>query len=58
MNAFLNLNTFIIVVLECEENICENGGNCTRHINDLTCDCLPGSTGFLCEETGMQNVTL
>ena len=38
------------VVQTCEENICENGGSCTRHVNDYTCMCSPGFSGFLCEE--------
>ena len=38
------------VVQTCEENICENGGNCTRHVNDYTCMCSPGFSGFLWEE--------
>jgi deleted-in-malignant-brain-tumors protein 1 len=38
------------VVLTCEDSICENGGTCTRHVNDHTCECPPGFSGFLCEE--------
>ena len=41
---------FSAVVLACEENICENGGTCSRHVNDYSCDCPAGYSGILCDE--------
>ena len=41
---------FSAVVLDCEENICENGGTCSRHVNDYSCDCPAGYSGILCDE--------
>ena len=38
-----------LVLLDCEENPCENGGTCTRHVNDYTCACPFGYSGYLCE---------
>ena len=46
-----NLQPLISVVLQaCEENICDNGGTCSKHVNDYRCECPPGFSGFLCEE--------
>ena len=39
----------IAVIEECEENPCENGGSCTKHVSDYLCTCLPGYTGTLCQ---------
>ena len=41
---------FSAVVLACEENICENGGTCSRHVNDYSCDCPARYSGILCDE--------
>ena len=40
---------FTVVILECEENICKNGGSCSVHVGDYRCDCPAGFSGFLCE---------
>ena len=51
----LNDQSFSLkVILLCEENVCKNGGSCSRHVNDYSCECLPGFSGYLCEE-GMAN---
>ena len=47
---------FGAVVMECEENPCENGGTCTRHVNDYTCTCPPRYTGYLCEGKGQKRL--
>ena len=49
---------FHSVVVACEKNICENGGTCSRHVNDYTCECPPGYSGFTCEENGIRNVAV
>ena len=48
---------FSAVVLACEENICENGGTCSRHVNDYSCDCPAGYSGILCDEGLFGNAT-
>ena len=45
---------FSAVVLACEENICENGGTCSRHVNDYSCD---GYSGILCDEGSFGHAT-
>ena len=47
----------IVVSTTCENNICENGGSCSQNVNDVTCDCASGFTGFVCEEQGIYDVT-
>ena len=37
------------MIEECEENPCENGGTCTKHMNGSLCTCPPGYTGTLCQ---------
>ena len=37
------------VLMECDGNPCENGGTCTRHVNDYNCTCPPGYSGDRCE---------
>ena len=48
---------FSAVVLACEENICENGGTCSRHVNDYSCDCPAGYSGILCDEGSFGHAT-
>ena len=38
------------MTLPCEENICQNGGTCTKHVTDYSCDCPTGYSGYLCDE--------
>ena len=48
---FTAITVISLTVLQaCEENICKNGGNCSKHVDDYRCDCRPGFTGILCEE--------
>ena len=49
-HCIVHVNHFTIVILECEENICENGGSCSIHAGDYRCDCPAGFSGFLCDE--------
>lgn len=38
-----------IVFSECEENPCQNGGTCQRHVLDYHCQCPPSTSGDFCE---------
>ena len=37
------------VISQCEQNPCENGGTCRKHVLSYTCECLPGYNGSLCQ---------
>lgn len=39
------------VIGECVENLCENGGTCTRVGSSSVCNCVDGMTGLLCQES-------
>ena len=41
------------IVSECAENLCENGGTCTRTATTSVCTCPDGYTGLLCQESSM-----
>ena len=41
------------IVSECVENLCENGGTCTRMATTSVCTCPDGYTGLLCQESSM-----
>lgn len=41
------------IVSECAENLCENGGTCTRTATTSVCSCPDGYTGLLCQESSM-----
>ena len=43
------LCSFNVVFSDCEENPCQNGGSCTRHVLDYSCTCPPSHTGDFCE---------
>jgi len=39
-----------IIILECEDKPCQNGGICVKNENGFTCDCTKVNyTGSLCE---------
>ena len=44
-----------LVMLDCDENICENNGTCRRHVLTYTCDCPDGFIGAFCQDRGMLN---
>lgn len=39
-----------LAIDECENNPCENGGECSDLINGFTCSCSAGWTGPTCNE--------
>ena len=41
------------VTSECDLNLCENNGTCTRHVLTYTCECPDGFIGAFCQEKGM-----
>ena len=47
-----------LVLLDCEQNPCENGGSCTRHINDYNCTCPSGYGGYLCEDQCKKSIAI
>jgi len=42
------------IVSECVENLCENGGTCTRIAATSVCTCPDGYTGLLCQESTIE----
>ena len=40
---------FFTDIDDCSPSPCENGGTCTDLVDDFSCDCAAGFTGFTCE---------
>ena len=45
-----------VVFSQCEENPCQNGGTCVRHVLDYSCQCPPTTSGDFCE-TGILSMS-
>ena len=44
-NCFLSL---LLDIDDCSPNPCRNGGTCTDEVNNYTCSCVAGYTGYNC----------
>ena len=40
---------FVSDIDECASSPCQNGGSCNDGINEYTCGCVAGYTGYECE---------
>ena len=40
----------------CQINLCRNGGTCVDRLNGFDCDCLPGFSGFRCQQGKCQQI--
>ena len=49
MHCFLVLLPLNAVFSLCDQNVCENGGNCTQHVFEYFCECPSSYTGTFCE---------
>ena len=40
---------YVVDIIECDSNPCENGGTCTDAVNGYTCKCVAGYTDRNCQ---------
>ena len=47
----LTYTNFVSDIDDCKTKPCKNGGRCSDHVNDFSCDCVAGWTGKTCNES-------
>ena len=53
MLLFYNLLIYYTVMSECDEDFCQNGGTCIKHVLTVMCECPSGFIGYFCQEKGL-----
>ena len=53
MLLFYNVLINHTVMSECDEDFCQNGGTCIKHVLTVMCECPSGFIGYFCQEKGL-----